>query len=140
MYVLSTAYDPEADELVTVSVPSRHHRRMVVSRFARADLELSSEFLVEAGPPLALAGPDRTLADYVVTGAVVADRTLYLISAAHSTLLAVDLATKTLSNAWAVPGLEQPVGLALRDDEWLIAQADGRVAVVPRPPSAPPTP
>lgn len=134
MYVSSAAYDPDADELVTISVPSEHHRRMVVSRFARADLELSSEFPVEIGPTLALAGPDRSPAEYVVTGATVVDGTLYAVSAAYSTILAIDLSTRRLVSAFAVPGLEQPVGLALRADDWLVAQADGRVAVVPRAP------
>jgi hypothetical protein len=32
-----------------------------------------------------------------------------------------------------VPGIERSVGLAARGPELLVAQADGRVAVVPRP-------
>jgi hypothetical protein len=73
------------------------------------------------------------LADYVVTGAVVADGRLYAISAAYSTLLVIDLNEKAVLAAYAVPGLEHPVGLAARGDQLLVAQADGRVAVVPRP-------
>ncbi|HSG48923.1 MAG TPA: hypothetical protein VLA43_13975, partial [Longimicrobiales bacterium] len=59
---------------------------------------------------------------------------LHLVSAAFSTVLLVDLAGRTLVEAYAVPELEQPVGIAIRDGDLLIAQADGRVAVVPRPP------
>ena len=40
--------------------------------------------------------------------------------------------SKAVTGAWAVPGLDQPVGLAVRDSTLLIAQADGRVAVVER--------
>ena len=40
---------------------------------------------------------------------------------------------RMLVAAHAVPGIEQPVGIALLGEEWLIAQADGRVAVVARP-------
>lgn len=133
MYVSSVAYDAGADEIVTVSVPSPHHRRMVISRFDRSDFQLSSEFLVDVAPPLALADPDRSTGDFVVTGAVVADGTLYAVSAAYSTILAIDLTARRLVSAWTVSGLEQPVGLALRGEEWLVAQADGRVAVVRRP-------
>jgi disulfide bond formation protein DsbB len=133
MYILSAAYDPDADELVTVSVPSPRHQRMVISRFDRSDLILSSEFLPHIAPSLALAGPDRSLAEYVVTGAVVADGMLYAVSAAYSAVLVVDLAAQALVAAYAVQGIEQPVGIALRGEEWLIAQADGRVAVVTRP-------
>ncbi|GMV04247.1 MAG: hypothetical protein AMXMBFR53_05280 [Gemmatimonadota bacterium] len=139
-YVLSTAYDASADELVTVSVPSPRHRRMVVSRFDRRDLTLSSEFLPGLGPGLGWDGEGRSLAEYVVTGAAVADGTLWLVSAAYSTILAVDLASRQVVGAWGVPGLDQPVGIAARGGELLVAQADGRVAVVARPGAAPPAP
>lgn len=133
MYVLSLAYDPSADELITVAVPSPRHRRLVVSRFARGDFLLASEFEPRPGPGLALHGEDRSLAEYVVTGATVADGVLYAVSAAHSTLLAIDLREGTLRAAYAVPGLERPVGLATRGSQLLVAQADGRVAVLERP-------
>jgi hypothetical protein len=132
-YILSAAYDAEADELVTVSVPSSRHPRMVVSRFDRSDLVLSSEFLPALAPDLALASPDRSLGEYVVTGATVDAGRLYVVSAAFSTVLVLDLGQRTVVEAYAVPGLEQPVGITLRGDDWLIAQADGRVAVVRRP-------
>jgi disulfide bond formation protein DsbB len=133
MYVSSLAYDAEAQELLTVSVPSPRHQRMVVSRFDRRDLMLASEFQVRPGPGLALAAPGRSLAEYVVTGAVVVDRRLYAISPAYSTLLVIDLVSQTVMGAYGVPGIEDPVGLAAREGELLIAQADGRIAVVSRP-------
>jgi len=136
LYVSSLAYDRAAHELVTVSVPSPRHRRMVVSRFDASDFMLSSEFLPRLAPGLVL-DPDRSLAEYVVTGAVVEDGLLYAVSAAYSTLLVIDLGTKTLVGAHAIPGLDQPVGLAARGEELLIAQADGRIAVVLRPGLAP---
>jgi len=137
MYVLSLAYDADADELVTVSVPSPRHRRMVVSRFDRRDLMLASEFLPGLGPGLDLASPQRSLAEYVVTGTVVVDRTLYAMSAAYSTLLALDLDSRTVTGAYAVPGLTHPVGLVVRGGDLLVAQADGRIAVVARPEARP---
>lgn len=133
MYVSSLAYDAEARELITVSVPSPRHQRLVVSRFDRRDFMLSSEFLVRPGREMTLAGPDRSLAEYVVTGTVVLDRLLYAVSPAYSTLLVIDLESETLTRAYAVPEVEDPVGLAAREDELLIAQADGQIAVVPRP-------
>jgi hypothetical protein len=133
MYVLSLAYDRQADELITITVPSPRHRRLVVSRFARADRELSSEFEPRPASGLALSGPDRSLADYLVTGAAVADGKLYALSAAYSTLLVIDLRTKLVNEAYAVPGIQRPVGLAARGPELLVAQADGGIAVVSRP-------
>ena len=138
MYALALAFDPGAQELITVSAPNPRHRQLVVSRFARRDMTLSSEFAPRLGPGLTLAGPARTLADYVVTGAAVAGGRLYAISAAYSTLLAMDLASRTLTSAYAVSGLSHPVGLAVRGPDLLVAQADGRIAVLRRPP--PPAP
>jgi hypothetical protein len=35
--------------------------------------------------------------------------------------------------AYAVPGLQRPVGVAVRGSQLLVAQADGRIAVIERP-------
>ncbi len=131
-YVLSLAYHAAGDEYVTVSVPSEQHPRLVVSRFDGDDRVLSSEFLPAPGPRLTLP-PTRQLGEYVVTGAAVADGLLYALSAAFSTLLVIDLEAEAVTAAFAVPGIERPVGLAVRGEELLVAQADGRVAVIGRP-------
>lgn len=133
MYVMSLAYDAGADELVTLTVPSPRHRRLVVARFSRADFQPVSERVPSLGAGLGTSGPERTLADYMVTGAVVADSLLYAISAAYSTLLVMDPDGRVVRAAYAVPGLLHPVGLAARGTQLLVAQADGRVAVVDRP-------
>lgn len=134
MYVLSLAFDPSAQELITVSVPNPRHRQLVVSRFARADMLVSSEFEPRLGVGLALRAPGRALADYVVTGATVSGGRLYAISAAYSTMLVIDLKEKTVQAAYTVPGLQRPVGLAMHGSQLLVAQADGRIAVLARPP------
>lgn len=130
MFVLSLAYDRQADELITVSVPSPRQRRLVVSRFARADLVLASEFMPRLATNLVLGGRGRSLAEYVVTGAVAVDGKLYAFSAAYSTLLVIDLQSRAVTAAYAVPGIEHPAGLAARESTLLVAQADGRIAVV----------
>jgi disulfide bond formation protein DsbB len=134
MYALALAYDPAADELITVGAPSPRHQQLVVSRFDRADFLLSSEFLPLLGPGLALSGPGRSLGEYMVTGAAVADGLLYAISAAYSTLLVIDLQSRSVTAAYTVPGISKPVGLAARGRQLLVAQADGRIAVLERPP------
>ena len=133
MYVMSLAYDPAADELVTVTVPSPRHRRLVVSRFSRADFLPVSELVPALAGGLAPSGPERTLADYVVTGAVVANGSLYAFSAAYSTLLVLDPQGRMVRAAYAIPGLQRPTGLAARGSQLLVAQADGRIAVLERP-------
>jgi len=63
-YVLSLAYDPGADELITVSIPSARQRRLVVSRFDRRDLTLSSEFQPALPTAAALSGEGRSPAGW----------------------------------------------------------------------------
>jgi hypothetical protein len=96
-------------------------------------MTLSSEFLPRLSQSLSPKDAARSIAEYVVTGAVVVDGVLYAMSASYSTLLLIDLATRTLAAAYVVPGLSQPVGLAARGEELLIVQAEGRVARVQRP-------
>lgn len=131
-YVLSLAYDADADEFITVSVPSARHPRLVVSRFDRRDLTLSSEFLPELAAGVTFDREDRSLGEYVVTGAAVADGLLYAFSAAYSTLLVIDLPVRAVTAAYAIPGVEHPVGLAVRGDQLLVVQADGQIVVVER--------
>ena len=132
-YALALAYDPAARELITITAPSARHPELVVSRFDRADFQLSSEFLPRLGPGLVPSGPKRGLSEYVITGAAVADSRLYAVSAAYSSLLVIDLPSRTLTAAYALAGISRPVGLAIRGGELLVAQADGRIAILERP-------
>jgi hypothetical protein len=132
-YVRTLAFDPATQELITVSQPSARQRRLVVSRFARRDMTLASEFRPRLGPGLSFAGASRSLAEYLVTGAAIADGKLYAFSASYSTLLVIDLAQGTVVAAYAVPGLVRPVGLAVRGPQLLLALEDGKLAVLPRP-------
>ena len=132
-YVHSLAFDPAAQELITLSVPSPRQRRLVVSRFARSDMALASEFRPSLGPGLTLAGSSRSPAEYLVTGAAVADGELYAVSASFSTLLVIDLGSRMVTAAYALPGLVRPVGVAVRGAQLLLALGDGRIAVLPRP-------
>ena len=132
MYARSLAFDPAAQELITVSVPNPRHRQLVVSRFARADMVLLGvRAAARARGWRRRAGPDAGgLPGHRGRGG---RRRLYAVSAAYSTLLVIDLRTKTVRAAYAVPGLAHPVGLAVRGSQLLVAQADGRIAVLERP-------
>ena len=128
MYAMSAAYDPARQSVFTVTVPNAKVKRLVVSRFARADMTLSEEFApaVGAASGLALQGK-RTLDEYYVTGAAVADGRLYALSAAYSTLLVIDLASRELVAAYAVPGISRPVGMALKGNAVWVVGEDGTV-------------
>ncbi len=132
-YVMSLAYDAASDSFYTATVPSRRYPALVVSRFSRADMTLSEEFRPRLGAGLALAGEKRALDELYVTGLAVADGRMYALSAAYGTLLVLDLASREVIGARAIPGLVRPAGLAVKGQELWIAGADGRVTVVDRP-------
>ncbi len=135
MYTMSLAFDPATKSIYTVTVPNARVKRLVISRFDRRDLTLSEEFTpalaTESG--LRLSGDTRSLDEYYVTGAAVDGGRLYAISAAYNTLLTIDLATHTVVAADAIPGLDRPVGLAIKGDDLYIVGENGALAVVPRP-------
>jgi hypothetical protein len=136
-YVLSAAHDPADGSLITVSVPNRTTPQLVVSRFALSDFTLWSEFVLEADDALA-PQPGRSLGEYYVTGATMADGQLYALSAAYSTLLVIDPVSRRLAAAFALPPLERPVGLAARGPDLYVLESDGTVVVIPRPAPSPP--
>lgn len=135
MYTMSAAYDPEHDAIYTVTVPNARVARLVLSRFDRADMTLSEEWSPKAGPGIALR-KDRSLHQLYVTGAAMAGQTLYAISAAASTLVVIDLPTHAITAAYTIPGLNRPTGIAVRGDDLYIADREGGVSVVARPPAS----
>jgi disulfide bond formation protein DsbB len=132
-YVMSVGYDPDTDSLYTVTVPSRRFPALVISRFARADLTLSGEHRPRLGAELTLAGEERSLDEYYVTGVAIENGRLYAVSATHGTLLVFDLLRRELAGAYGLDGLERPTGLALRGPELYVVNAEGDVLVAEKP-------
>jgi len=134
LYVMSAAYDPASNSIYTLTVPNNLVKRLIVSRFDRGDFTLSEEFSLTVTKDAGLAlGTDRSLGEYMVTGAAIADGQLFAVSAAHAALLVIDLSTHRLTAAFAIPGLVRPTGLALKGDDLFIVSQDGTLTVVPRP-------
>ena len=138
MYTMSAAFDPASNSIVTVTVPNAKVKRLVISRFDRRDLTLSEEFMPSIAPEsgLKLAGDKRSLDEYYVTGAAIVDGRLYALSAAYSTVLVIDLATHRVVSAWAIAGLDRPVGLAVKGGDFYIAGESGTLSVAARPDAA----
>jgi hypothetical protein len=135
MYVMSMAFDPASASVYTVTVPNTKVKRFVVSRFDRRDMTLSEEFTpaLAAGSGLAFKTEKGSLDSFYATGAAFADGRLHLISAAFGTLLTIDPKARTLVAARTVPGLDRPVGLAIKGREAFILGAGGGITVVPLP-------
>ncbi len=134
LYTMSAAYDAASNSLYTLTVPNNLVKRLVVSRFDRKDLTLSEEFVPTLARDAGLAlAENRTLGEYYVTGATVADGLMYAVSAAYGTLLTIELATHRVIAAHVIPGLAKPTGIALKDDDLYIVDETGTITVVARP-------
>lgn len=117
-YIMSAAFDPATKSIFTITVPNARMQRMVVSRFDSADMTLSEEWMPKGAP---------SLEKLYVTAATVADGRLYALSAAHATLLTIDLATGSVVDARIIPGLERPTGIAIKDGELHIITKDAEL-------------
>jgi disulfide bond formation protein DsbB len=127
-YVLSLAWDSDRASLYTVAVPNPRHPRLVVSRFDRADMTLSEEFLPALDPASGLSVKNgRSLDELIVSGAAFHAGRLYALSAAFSTVVAIDPATHAIVAARTLAGVERPVGLAFKSETIYVVDADGRM-------------
>jgi disulfide bond formation protein DsbB len=134
MYVMSAAYDAESDSLYTVTVPNAKNRRLVVSRFDRKDMTLSEEFLPALAPDAGVVlRSKRSLDEYYVTGAAVSGGVLYALSAAHSTVLSINLLTHRVIGAHVIPELDRPTGLAIKDGQFYVVNGDGALVIAQMP-------
>lgn len=131
MYVQSLAYDPATRSLYTLTVPNNKSKRLVVSRFDRGDLTLSEEYSPRLAEGVGLELREkRTLHEYFVVAATVVGGRMYALSAAYSTILVIDLAARTVVEAYTVAGIEHPVGIAAKGDALYLLDRGGNVTVV----------
>jgi len=133
MYVMAAAYDDTTNAVYTATVPNMKSKRLVVSRFDRRDMTLSAEFLPTIGPGTGLSLREaRSLDDLYITGLAAGGGILYAVSAAHGTILAVDLTAQAVTGAWHVDGLVRPTGLAVKGDRFYVVSDTGDLAVIAR--------
>lgn len=120
MYVMAAAVDPATHDVYTVTVPNVKSKRWVVSRFDGGDMQLSAEFMPKQD-------------GVYVTAATIAGGRMYALSAAHSMLLTLDLASGTITGARTIPGLSQPTGIAIKGGTFYIVSRSGALTIVRQP-------
>lgn len=127
MYVMAAAVDTATGSLYTVTVPGSPAARLVVSRFDTADMTVSEEFVPRIAGDLAPGpGGDGSALDRLyITAATMSDGRLYLLSAAHGTLLAIDPVARAVVAAHTVEGLSRPTGLAVRGGTFYVVSDEG---------------
>lgn len=136
MFSMAAAFDPATKSVFTVTAPNAKSRRIVVSRFDRGDMTLSEEFVPTIDPAsgLRLRGEGRSLDELFITAATVHEGKLHALSANFGTLLTIDLASRMVVAAATIPGLTQPVGVAVTPRGVHVVCADGTMVVASRPP------
>ncbi len=132
MYAMSLAFDAASNSLYTVTVTNGKVKRLTVSRFDRRDLVLSEEYVPSLAPTLQTRGGNRSLDEFYITGATVSAGKLYAISAAYPAILALDLARHAVVAAYSVEGVERPVGIALKQDDFYILNSEGILYIAGR--------
>lgn len=132
MYVMAAAFDAGTQSVYTLTVPNARVKRLVVSRFDRRDMTLSEEFTPALAPAsgLTFKAANGSLDSFYVSGAAFDGGRIYAISAAYGTLLVIDPQARALVSAYVIPGLERPVGIALKGAEAFIVDAAGALTVV----------
>ncbi len=135
MYVMSMAFDQASGSIYTITVPNAKSKRFVVSRFDRRDMTLSEEFTpaLATGSGLAFKDKKGSLDQLYVTGAAFHAGRIYALSAASSTLVAIDPVTRTVTAAWSLPRLDRPVGIAIKGAEIYVLGTTGLVSIVDLP-------
>ena len=83
------------------------------------------------GSGLTFKAANGSLDSMYVSGAAFDGGRIYAISAAHGTLLVIDPGTRAVVSAHAIPGLERPVGIAVKGGEAFIVDAAGALTIVP---------
>jgi disulfide bond formation protein DsbB len=136
-FVRSVAFDSATQSLYTVSLPNPRSPQVVVSRFDRSDLTLAQEnvaSLSHASDLRLRAG--RSLDELYVVAATMWRGRLWALSAAYSTLVAIDPDDGSVVAAYVVPPLNRPAGLAVKRNEFVIVSEDGTLVTVPLPTAA----
>lgn len=99
-------------------------------------MTLSEAFVPTIDPAsgLRLRGEGRSLDELFITAATVHEGKLHALSANFGTLLTIDLASRMVVAAATIPGLTQPVGVAVTPRGVHVVCADGTMVVASRPP------
>jgi disulfide bond formation protein DsbB len=132
MYVMSVAFDPESNALYTLTVPNAQTHQLVVSQFDRSDLTLSAEFVPKAAASLTLA-PHRSLNELYASATTYTNGRLYALSAAHSTLFAIDVVHHSTIDVSGIDMPAPPKGIAVKRGILYVLCTDGTLMRVQLP-------
>lgn len=123
-YILAFDYDTKKDIFFTASVPNNVRNYWSVAIFDGNDKMILEEYIPKVSENLNLKEEDG-LGKFYITGIDLQGDTAYLLSKNYSTILKLDLNTKTIQDAYVFSGVPNPVALVVKDNKFYIFSRDG---------------
>lgn len=134
LHISSMAYLSENNSVYTVTVPNAKNRKLIVSRFDKADNLLSEEFAPVPGSGVQLkeGKENKDLGDYYVTGLTAHQGQLYALSKQFSQILQIDPQRREIVAVYAFAGITNPQGILFKNDEMQILSHENGENIVYR--------
>lgn len=127
-YALSIAGDTATESYYVVSVPHEGNADIIVSQFA-SDKLLSSEGILTASASAGLK-PGADVGQYYPVGADFRDGTLFVLSKAYNSLLAINPSTYEVTDVYGLPDVGDPSDVVVTPEGVYVLARDGQTDVV----------
>lgn len=134
-YVLSLAKDPDSRYFYMLTVAAKKAPSVILLKFDSKDNKISEETILEFDKGLQLKENTKVNSFYI-TGADIANGKMLAISKNYNALLVIDLASKTITNAYTLPNIGDISDIAIKADELYILTREGgkdKIVVVENP-------
>lgn len=134
-YVLSLAKDPDSRYFYMLTVAAKKAPNVILLKFDSKDNQISEETILEFGKDLQLKEGAK-VNNFYITGADIANGKMLAVSKNYNALLVIDLASKTITDAYTLPQVGDISDIAIKGDELYLLTREGgadKVAVVKNP-------
>lgn len=123
-YVLSLAKDPDSRYAYMVSISVKKSPNVILLKYDTKDNQISEESILEFSP-LAGAKKDAKTSEFYITGSDIAGGKMLALSKSFNALVVIDLASKSIEDAYELPQIGDAHDLAIVDDKLYILSREG---------------
>lgn len=118
-YILGFDYDESKNIFLSVSVPNDVRDYWSVAVFDGDDKMILEEYIPKIGGNLSI-DENRNLGEFYIVGVDILDDCAYLLSKNYSTILKLDINSKSLIDAYSFANVPNPVALSIKDNKFYI--------------------
>lgn len=123
-YVLSLAKDPNSRYAYMVTLATSKSPKALLLKYDTTDNQISEETILEFGANAGAKAGAKT-SDFYITGSDIIGGKMLAISKNFNALVVIDLASKTIEDAYELPAVGDASDLAVVDDKLYILSRDG---------------